>query len=108
MREQLDLFDQQLGVSEQKTIYFARPLTSTGLSSVGQFVSAVNESEILNGQIVTAIDKQLFVIEKLVASTQIIPEKDIIQVTKTQQNLEQFLSDKLQASYPIIRILFDE
>ncbi|WP_431060748.1 hypothetical protein [Weissella paramesenteroides] len=108
MWEQLDLFDQQLGVSEQKKIYFARPLTGTGLSSVGQFVSAVNESEILNGQIVTAIDKQLFVIEKLVASTQIIPEKDIIQVTKTQQNLEQLLSDKLQASYPIIRILFDE
>ncbi|WEA52077.1 hypothetical protein PWO95_05305 [Weissella paramesenteroides] len=108
MWEQLDLFDQQLGVAEQKTIYFARPLTVTGLSSVGQFVSAVNESEILNGQIVTTIDKQLFAIEKPVASTQVIPEKDIIQVTKTQQNLEQFLSDKLQASYPIIRILFDE
>ena len=108
MWEQLDLFDQQLGVSEQKTIYFARPLTGTGLSSVGQFVSAVNESEILNGQIVTTIDKQLFAIEKPVASTQVIPEKDIIQVIKTQQNLEQFLSDKLQASYPIIRILFDE
>lgn len=108
MWEQLDLFDQQLVVTKQKTVYFARPLTGTGLSSVGQFVSSVNESEILNRQIVTAIDKQLFVIENPVASTQMIPEKDIIQVTKTQQNLEQFLSDKLQASYPIIRILFDE
>lgn len=108
MWEQLDLFDQQLVVTKQKTVYFARPLTGTGFSSVGQFVSAVNESEILNGQIVTTIDKQLFAIEKPVASTQVIPEKDIIQVIKTQQNLEQFLSDKLQASYPIIRILFDE
>lgn len=108
MWEQLDLFTQQIVVSKGQHIYLAKQLTEHGLSAVGHFVSLLDESEILIGQVVVAANTHLFVVEKQVANGHIIQQNDLLRVQKTQQNLEQYLAAKLAADYPIIRTLFDE
>lgn len=108
MWEQLDLFTQQILVSKEQHIYLAKRLTGHGLSDVGHFVSLLDESEILTGQVVVAENTQLFVVEKQVVNGHIVQQNDLLRVQKTQQNLEQYLAAKLKDDYPIIRTLFDE
>lgn len=108
MWEQLDLFTQHIVVSKKQHIYLAKQLTEHGLSDVGHFVSSLDESEILIGQVVVAANTQLFVVEKQPASGHIVQQNGLLRVQKTQQNLEQYLAAKLKADYTIIRTLFDE
>lgn len=75
---------------------------------MGHFVSLPDESEILIEQVVVAANTQLFVVEKQVTNGHIIRQSDLLHVQKTQQNLEQYLAEKLAADYTIIRTLFDE
>ena len=108
MWEQLDLFTQKIVVSKHQHIYLAKQLTAQGLGDVGHFVSLPDESEILIEQVVVAANTQLFVVEKQVTNGHIIRQSDLLHVQKTQQNLEQYLAEKLAADYTIIRTLFDE
>lgn len=108
MWEQLDLFTQQIVVSKHQHIYLAKQLTAQGLGDVGHSVSLPDESEILIEQVVVAANTQLFVVEKQVTNGHIIRQSDLLHVQKTQQNLEQYLAEKLAADYTIIRTLFDE
>ena len=108
MWEQLDLFTQQIVVSKHQHIYLAKQLTAQGLGDVGHFVSLPDESEILIEQVVVAANTQLFIVEKQVTNGHIIRQSDLLHVQKTQQNLEQYLAEKLAADYTIIRTLFDE
>lgn len=89
-------------------VYFAKSLTATGLSAVGQFVNVLDKNEILKEQIVTTTDGQLFVIKSKVVTGQFHQKEPLVEVTATDKNLEQFLSKVLQSSCVKMWLLFDE
>lgn len=106
MWEQMEL---PLFVYEPETnIYFARCLQSDGLVGVGHFVSVLGKDEILMGQVMVAKDGQLFVIEDGAVDEQISDKDCLVEVTKTQQNLEQFLMEKLQVGCDDLEHLFNK
>lgn len=96
MWEQMEL---SLFVDEpESNIYFARLLQVDGSIGVGHFVSVLDKNEILNGQVMVAKNGQLFVIEYKVTDEQVSDANCVIEVTKSQQSLEQFLTKMLQSS----------
>ena len=98
-----------LFVDEPETnIYFARCLQSDGLVGVGHFVSVLDKDEILVGQVMVAKDGQLFVIEDAVVNEQISDKDCLTELTKTSQNLEQFLIEKLQGCCDNLEHLFNK
>lgn len=106
MWEQMEL---PLFVDEPETnIYFARCLQSDGLVGVGHFVSVLGKDEILMGQVMVAKDGQLFVIEDGAVDEQISDKDCLVEVTKTQQNLEQFLMEKFQVGCDDLEHLFNK
>lgn len=100
----LDLFINETKVN----VYFAKALTTTGLSTVGQFVNVLDKNETLKEQVVTTTDGQLFVIKSKVVTGQFHQQEQLIEVTPTGQNLEQLLSKVLQSSCVMMWLLFDE
>ena len=106
MWEQMEL---PLFVDEPETnIYFARCLQSDGLVGVGHFVSVLDKDEILVGQVMVVKDGQLFVIEDAAVNEQISYKDCLVEVTKTSQNLEQFLIEKLQGGCDDLEHLFNK
>lgn len=106
MWEQLEL---NLCIDEPKVnVYFAKPLTSTGVSAVGQFINVLDKNETLKEQVVTTTDGQLFVIKSKAVTRQFYQKEPLVEVTPTDQNLEQFLSKVLQSSCFTMWLLFDE